>query len=175
METEQKPVAHVLIFPFPAQGHVNSMLKLAELLCFSGLHVTFLNTEHYHQRLLRFTDAQTRFACFSKFRFKTITDGLPDDHPRSVSYIKDLITGIVSVQPVFRDLMISNHLISDNRPPVTCTIIDGLIASFMDVSKELGIPSISFRTTSACYLWACFCYQNLIQAGEFPFAGKFDD
>ncbi|PIA54527.1 hypothetical protein AQUCO_00900820v1 [Aquilegia coerulea] len=167
---EQTPVAHVLIFPFPAQGHVNSMLKLAELLCFSGLYVTFLNTKHYHKRLLRFTDAETRFESFPKFRFQTITDGLPDDHSRSVSYIKDLITGIESVQPAFRELMISNNLNSDNWPPVTCTIIDGLIAFFMDVSKELGIPSISFRTTSACYLWSCFCYQNLTEAGEFPFA-----
>ncbi|KAF5180698.1 7-deoxyloganetic acid glucosyltransferase [Thalictrum thalictroides] len=170
MEIEQKPVAHVLIFPFPAQGHVNSMLMLAELLCFSGLHVTFLNTEHYHQRLLRFTDAQTRFASFSKFRFETISDGLPVDHPRSASYAEDLITGIESVQPVFRELMISNHLKLDNRPPVTCTIIDGLIAFFMDVSKELCIPSVSFQTASACYLWACFCYRNLIETGEHPFA-----
>ncbi|XP_058216430.1 receptor-like protein Cf-9 homolog [Rhododendron vialii] len=34
---------HVLIFPLPLQGPINSMLKLAELLCLSGsLHVTFL-------------------------------------------------------------------------------------------------------------------------------------
>ncbi|KAF5196567.1 Glycosyltransferase [Thalictrum thalictroides] len=165
MEMEQKPVAHVLIFPFPAQGHVNSMLMLAELLCFSGLHVTFLNTEHYHQRLLRFTDAQTRFACFSKFRFVTITDGLPYDHPRSVNHLKDLLTGIESSQPVFRELLISN------QPPVTCTIIDGLIAFVMDVSKQLGIPSICFQPASACFLWAACCYQNLIEAGELPFAG----
>ncbi|KAM7270761.1 hypothetical protein ACFE04_029975 [Oxalis oulophora] len=30
---------HVLIFPVPAQGHVNSMLNLAELLAFSGLTI----------------------------------------------------------------------------------------------------------------------------------------
>ncbi|PIA54526.1 hypothetical protein AQUCO_00900819v1 [Aquilegia coerulea] len=165
-----KPVAHVLIFPFPAQGHINSMLKLAELLCFSGLHVTFLNTKHYHQRLLRFTNAQTRFACFPKFRFETIPDGLPDDHSRSVNYVNDLITGLESVKPAFRELIIFSHLKSDNRPPVTCTILDGLIAFFMDVTKELGIPSISFRTASGSYLWSCFCCHKLIEAGEFPFA-----
>ncbi|KAM4104355.1 hypothetical protein ACJW30_06G151400 [Castanea mollissima] len=35
---EQCP-AHVLIFPFPVQGHVNLMLKVAELLGLAGFHV----------------------------------------------------------------------------------------------------------------------------------------
>ncbi|KAF5195226.1 7-deoxyloganetic acid glucosyltransferase, partial [Thalictrum thalictroides] len=134
-----------------------------------GCHVSLAHV----QRLLRFTDAQTRFASYPNFRFETITDGLPDDHPRSSNnYVKDMITGIESVQPVFKEIIISSHhrLKSNNKPPVTCIIIDGLIAYLTDVAKELGIPSISFRTASACYLWSCFCYQNLIETGDFPFA-----
>jgi hypothetical protein len=46
-----KAPAHVLIFPFPAQGHVNSMLKLAGLLSLAGLHVTFLNTDFIQDAL----------------------------------------------------------------------------------------------------------------------------
>ncbi|XVE52581.1 hypothetical protein DITRI_Ditri02bG0133100 [Diplodiscus trichospermus] len=39
MEQEQQPLdpPHVLIFPLPAQGHINSMLKLAELFALAGL------------------------------------------------------------------------------------------------------------------------------------------
>ncbi|RVW60759.1 hypothetical protein CK203_033589 [Vitis vinifera] len=39
---------HVLVFPFPIQGHVNSMLKLAELLSLAGLRITFLNSYYTH-------------------------------------------------------------------------------------------------------------------------------
>ncbi|XVF83831.1 hypothetical protein PTKIN_Ptkin16aG0524900 [Pterospermum kingtungense] len=53
---------HVLMFPLPAQGHVNPMLKLAELFALSGLKVTFLNSHHNHERLLRHADIVSRFA-----------------------------------------------------------------------------------------------------------------
>jgi hypothetical protein len=58
------PAPHVLVFPFPAQGHVNSMLKLAELLALAGLQVTFLNTDHNHDRLVCYTIV---LACFTRF------------------------------------------------------------------------------------------------------------
>ncbi|KAF9598110.1 hypothetical protein IFM89_025302 [Coptis chinensis] len=165
---EQKPIPHVLIFPLPAQGHVNSMLKLAELLCLSeNLHVTYLNTQHYHHRLLRYTDAQTRFACFPNFKFETISDGLPDEHSRTIENLKDMFDNLETVvKPSFRELL---NRKSDTRPPVTCVIGDGLFTFVVDVAKEFQIPTVSFRTASACYLWSLFCYQNLVEAGELPF------
>ena len=62
MENKPDPApSHLLIFPFPAQGHINSMLMLAELLAFSGLNVTFLNSEYNHERLVRYTDIEPVF------------------------------------------------------------------------------------------------------------------
>ncbi|KAJ8747351.1 hypothetical protein K2173_012931 [Erythroxylum novogranatense] len=83
MEKGSSNRPHVLIFPLPAQGHVNSMLKLAELLCLSGLFVTFVNSEHNHERLVRFTDLQVRFSKYQGFQFKTVPDGLPVEHQRT--------------------------------------------------------------------------------------------
>jgi hypothetical protein len=77
------PAPHVLLFPFPAQGHVNSMLKLAELLPLAGLQVTFLNTDHNHNHLVCYTNVLARFACFPGFQFKIIPDGLLAEHPRA--------------------------------------------------------------------------------------------
>ncbi|KAL7236086.1 hypothetical protein ACSBR1_019369 [Camellia fascicularis] len=82
-QNSQSHPPHVLIFPFPIQGHVNSMLKLAELFCLAGIDVTFLNSKHNHCRLLRYTDVRSRFAPYVGFNFETIPDGLPADHPRS--------------------------------------------------------------------------------------------
>ncbi|KAA8534136.1 hypothetical protein F0562_031671 [Nyssa sinensis] len=161
---------HVLIFPFPVQGHVNCMLKLAELLCLAGLHVTFLNSEHTQSRLLRYTDVQSRFSRFPGFHFETISDGLPADHPRSGDRVTEMFASIKAVtKPRFREMVISGHLSSR---PVTCIIADGIMCFTIDVAKELGIPIISFRPVSASCFWAFFCIPKLIEAGELPIKGE---
>ncbi|KAF8397372.1 hypothetical protein HHK36_016285 [Tetracentron sinense] len=176
-EQEAQPQPHVLIFPFPVQGHVNSMLKLAELLCNAGLLVTFLNSDYNHNRLLRLetTDLHARFTRWPGFRFETITDGLPDDHPRSGEYLNDIFDSIKMItKPLFRKMLVSLRRSSDIRPPVTCIIADGIMTFAIDVAEELEIPIISFRTISACSFWAYFCIPKLIEAGELPFKGDED-
>ncbi|KAL7206114.1 hypothetical protein ACSBR2_018925 [Camellia fascicularis] len=93
-QNSQSHPPHVLIFPFPIQGHVNSMLKLAELFCLAGIDVTFLNSKHNHCRLLRYTDVRSRFAPYVGFNFETIPDGLPADHPRSGDRVMELFHSI---------------------------------------------------------------------------------
>ncbi|XVE99683.1 hypothetical protein REPUB_Repub03eG0221400 [Reevesia pubescens] len=167
MEQEKQP--HVLIFPFPAQGHVNSMLKLAELFGLSGLRVTFLNTEHNHERLLRHTDCSSRFAKYPGFEFKTVPDGLPQDHPRVGDCIMDMFEGLeLRTKPIFREMLINI------KPPVDCIIGDGVLGLTLDVADELGIPIIQFRTISACCIWAYSAIPDMIQAGELPIRGNED-
>ncbi|KAK6143695.1 hypothetical protein DH2020_024043 [Rehmannia glutinosa] len=59
---ENKP--HAVCIPYPAQGHINPMLKLAKLLHHKGFYITFVNSEYNHRRLL-------------KSRGPTALDGLP--------------------------------------------------------------------------------------------------
>ncbi|KAL0329906.1 UNVERIFIED_CONTAM: 7-deoxyloganetin glucosyltransferase [Sesamum radiatum] len=49
-ETCKKP--HAVLVPFPTQGHLNPFLKLAKLLHHTGFHITYVNTEFNHTRLL---------------------------------------------------------------------------------------------------------------------------
>uniref|UniRef100_A0A6N2K8F9 Anthocyanidin 3-O-glucosyltransferase n=1 Tax=Salix viminalis TaxID=40686 RepID=A0A6N2K8F9_SALVM len=67
---------HAVCFPSPAQGHIKSMIKLAKLLHYKGFHITFVNTEFNHRRLLksRGPDAMNGFP---DFQFESIPDGLP--------------------------------------------------------------------------------------------------
>jgi len=158
MEEGPNVPPHVLIFPLPAQGHVNSMLKLAELLSLAGLHVTFLNTDYNHDRLLRYTNILTRFSCFPGFQFKTIPDGLPPDHPRSGDDFMDLFDSLNSVtKPLFREMLFSGQSNSNSSGrSVTCIIADGIFSFPIDVGNELGIPVIHFRTISASGLTFLF-------------------
>ncbi|KAJ4976309.1 hypothetical protein NE237_001415 [Protea cynaroides] len=163
---------HVLLFPFPGQGNMNSMLKLAELLCHAGLHITFLNSDYNQQRLLRFTDIQERFSRWPNFRFQTITDGLPADHPRSATTFFQILASMkATAKPIFREIIVSARQESGMWPPLSCIIADGLMPFTIDVAKELNIPLIVFRAISACCVWAFFCLPKLFAAAELPFPG----
>ncbi|XAR65880.1 7-deoxyloganetin glucosyltransferase [Bertholletia excelsa] len=163
----------VLIFPLPLQGPINCMLKFAELLCLAGIDVTFLNTDHYHRRLLRFTDVQSRLSRYPGFRFETIPDGLPEDHPRSGDRFLELLRGLEAVtKPLFRDMLTAASRSSEQLSPVTCIIADGALNFCLDVAEEVGIPFFFVETISPCGLWTCLCIPKLIDAGEIPFNGS---
>ncbi|KAL0359231.1 UNVERIFIED_CONTAM: 7-deoxyloganetic acid glucosyl transferase [Sesamum angustifolium] len=169
---------HVLIFPVPLQGHVNSMLNLAEILCLSGLHVTILLSDYTHNRLLRHASLQSRFSRHSGFRVATISDGLPADHPRVGERIVDIVLSLKEVGgPQFRHLMESTDGLSDGgaRRRVSCLIMDGVFSFAIPVLEEMGIPYIYFRTISACSFWPYFCLQEIIDAGEVPLIAKDED
>ncbi|PON87604.1 UDP-glucuronosyl/UDP-glucosyltransferase [Trema orientale] len=179
MEHRGPQVAHparVLIFPLAAQGHVNSMLKLAELLALAGIHVTFLNTNHIHDRLLRYTDVRARFAKYPGFLFRTIPDGLEEDHPRAGGRVTDVIFSMnEKTKPVLREMLVSGQLGSVESPLVTYIISDGIFGGFtIDVAEELGVPIIQFRTGSASVFWSFLFFPDLIESGELPIRGKED-
>lgn len=71
----EKP--HAVCIPYPAQGHITPMLKLAKLLhsCY-GFHITFVNTHYNHRRLLN-SGALSPQLNVPDFRFESIPDGLP--------------------------------------------------------------------------------------------------
>ncbi|CAI0411090.1 unnamed protein product [Linum tenue] len=165
-------IPHVLIFPLPVQGHVTSMLKLAELLSLAGgggIRVTFLNSDYNHTRLIQFSDAESRFRNYPAFQFKTIDDGLPMDQLTKGQKVSELVGAMGSkTRPVFKDSLVQMD------PPVTCVIGDGALGFISEVSLELGIPNIRFRTISTCFFWINFWLPEIIQAGELPIQGEED-
>ena len=118
MEPLESKAPHVLIFPLPAQGHVNSVLNLAQLLSLAGLNITFLNTDHNHNRLVLDTNILHRFACFPGIQFKTIPDGLPDDHPRAGERFREIFDSIKLV------------MMMPKNSPVRCTILAFLAVAY---------------------------------------------
>ncbi|XP_076945093.1 7-deoxyloganetic acid glucosyltransferase-like [Bidens hawaiensis] len=150
------PSPHVLIFPFPAQGHVNAMLKLTELLLPAGLHITYLITAKDHRSLT------TRLS-HPGFKFHVI-QGLyegPMDTGDKLSLLLDCLTETTT--PLLRNLIIDH--------PVSCVIADGIMDFALAAAEGTGVPVVFFRTVSACAFWAYFSIQDLINSGELPFEG----
>ncbi|XP_009597175.1 7-deoxyloganetic acid glucosyl transferase-like [Nicotiana tomentosiformis] len=178
-KTEFPP--HVVIFPFPVQGHVNPMLKLAELLCLSGIHVTFINTLSIQNRLSRNTDIQSRFNRFPGFRFETIPDGLSNKVPQTYQETHKVMVIFDSLRstakPILKEIILAAGCPSGSsevtrQGPVTCVIADGILSVALEVAEDVGIPILYFRTASAASFWIYLCLPQLIQNGELPFPGN---
>ncbi|XP_014519482.1 7-deoxyloganetic acid glucosyltransferase isoform X2 [Vigna radiata var. radiata] len=165
---------HVLLLPGPMQGNVNSMMKLAQLLALHHFHITFLTTDFIHRRLYRFADIHSLSQTYPNLEFKTISDGLPDDHPRSGNNaLADLYSSMNSfAKPLLRDIILSQ---TAAKSKITCLIGDGFLGGLTaDVADEVGIPLIHFRAISASCFWALFCAPNLFESNELPIRGEED-
>ncbi|KAI3799899.1 hypothetical protein L1987_35204 [Smallanthus sonchifolius] len=181
--------SHIVVFPSPIQWPVNTMFDLAEFLCLSGLHVTFLLTPYTNTLLIRHFNVESRLNPYPIIRhlerplnplqsihLHTISDGLSPDHPRSDA--TELLDSMETLtEPIFKDLLTSGRLISDECGPVSCIISDGFMTFVYDVAKEIQVPVISALSLSPCSLWLLSNLPNPTSAGEVsdPMRGSNDD
>uniref|UniRef100_A0A0E0LKT0 Uncharacterized protein n=1 Tax=Oryza punctata TaxID=4537 RepID=A0A0E0LKT0_ORYPU len=165
--------AHVLVFPWPVQGHINCMLHFATGLLGAGLHVTFLHSDHTLPAAGDDNDALA--AASPRLRYVSIPDGLPDGHPRNAGAAVRLMESVQTQASAYRSLLanLARDPAGDGNgggfPPVTCVVADGVMPFAVDVAEELGVPALSFRTASACSFLAYLSMPRLFELGELPF------
>ncbi|KAL7262586.1 hypothetical protein ACSBR1_000865 [Camellia fascicularis] len=167
----EKP--HAVCVPYPAQGHIKPMLKLSKLLHQRGFHITFVNTEFNHKRLLK-SRGPDSLNGLSSFRFESMPDGLPESDADATQDIPSLceFTRKHCLAP-FKDLLSKlNDTASSNVPPVTCIVSDGIMSFTVDAAEELGIPEVLLWTASACGFMGYEQYRNLINKGFIPLKDK---
>ncbi|XP_022738554.1 7-deoxyloganetin glucosyltransferase-like [Durio zibethinus] len=173
LEFTDKP--HAVCIPFPAQGHINPMLMVAKLLHHKGFHITFVNTEFNHKRLLK-SRGPDALNGLPSFRFETIPDGLPPTDADATQDIPSLCESTSrTCLPHFKKLI---HKLNDSSsvdvPPVSCIVSDGVMSFTLDAAEELGIPEVLFWTTSACgFLGYCY-YRQLMEKGYIPLKDESD-
>ncbi|XP_062178470.1 cyanohydrin beta-glucosyltransferase-like [Phragmites australis] len=157
------PRAHVVVVPFPSQGHVAPLMKLARLLHARGAHVTFVHTQFNFRRLLRAKGEAAVRPSAPGFRVEVIDDGL------SLSMSQhDVSTLVDSVRrnclDPFRALL--KQLADEEEegvPPITCVVPDVVMTFAPAAAMETGIPEAQFFTASACGLMGYFEYDELIK------------
>ncbi|CAN8304454.1 unnamed protein product [Cochlearia groenlandica] len=163
--TGQKP--HAVCIPYPAQGHINPMLKVAKLLHAKGFHVTFVNTIYNHKRLLR-SRGPNALDGLSTFRFESIPDGLPETDVDATQDIPTLCDSTMKTcLGPFKELL-GRINGGDDVPPVSCIVSDGCMSFTLDAAEEVGVPEVLFWTTSACGFLAYLNYFRFIEKGLSP-------
>ncbi|WOH14066.1 hypothetical protein DCAR_0933582 [Daucus carota subsp. sativus] len=170
-EETNKP--HVLCIPFPAQGHITPMLKLAKLLHHKGFHISFVNTEFNHNRLIKSRGPDALHG-LPDFRFYTIPDGLPPSNPDATQDIPTLCkyTPINCLPPLINLISKLNDSSVSGVPPVSCIVFDGVMTFTLKAAEHFSIPGVIFWTASACGLIAYMQYRELVERGYIPLKDK---
>ncbi|XP_062225351.1 7-deoxyloganetin glucosyltransferase-like [Phragmites australis] len=163
---------HAVCIPYPAQGHVTPMLQLSKLLHARGFHVTFVNTEFNHRRLLHSRGAAALDGV-PGFRFAAIPDGLPPSDADATQDIPALCySTMTNCLPHLLSLLArinSDSAVSGAPPPVTCLVVDGVMSFGYDAAREIGVPVAALWTASACGYMGYRNYRQLVDWGLVPF------
>ena len=148
---------HVLVIPYPAQGHVAPLMKLSHQIVDHGIKVTFVTTEFINARLTTIMPGN------SSIRLVSLPDGLEpgDDQTDALK----LINSFQEVKPDhFKDL-IEKINESDDDDRIICVIADVTVAWAFDVAEKMGIQSVAFWPTGPANLALIFHIPKLIEDG----------
>ncbi|KAG4148823.1 hypothetical protein ERO13_D05G308100v2 [Gossypium hirsutum] len=130
---------HVLVLPFPGQGHINPMLQFASRLASKGLKTTLVTTVFISKSI--YSDHP-----IASTSFRTISDGF-DEGGFAQAKSPDIYlstfksVGSQSLASLIKEL-------GDTGSPVHAVIYDGFMAWALDVAKQLGIRAAVFLTQS---------------------------
>ncbi|WCJ37274.1 UDP-Glycosyltransferase superfamily protein [Euphorbia peplus] len=135
------PKAHVLVLPYPGQGHINPLLQFAKRLVSKGVKATLVTTIFIHNSMRSSHPS-------SPIQIQTISDGFDQGGFAHAQNADVYLSSLESVgSKTLTELMNKlNH--SDSDSPVTAIIYDGFLPWALDVAKQFEVLGVVFLTQS---------------------------
>ncbi|MED6135629.1 hypothetical protein PIB30_048419 [Stylosanthes scabra] len=146
---------HVLMVPYPSQGHLNPMLQFSKRLTTKGVRSTMVITKfisksmHLHQLSSLPTSIQ----------FDTISDGYDQggfSHAESISSYLSTMKAIGSEN--LKELIKKYN--ESSQHPIDCIVYDSFLTWVLDVTKEFGIIGATFFTHMCAVDFTFYCVHN---------------
>ncbi|GER36416.1 UDP-Glycosyltransferase superfamily protein [Striga asiatica] len=165
-ENRTQKVPHAICVPFPAQGHINPMLRLAILLHHKGVRITFVHT---HYNLTRLHQSHGPLPSHPTFRFVSIPEGLPTQPENAANSTQDIRSLCLSTRDnCLAPLNELIHNLNSDVPPVTCVIADTAMDFALDAAERVGVPCVMLQTASAVSLMCNKYVVHLVEKGIIP-------
>ncbi|XP_031258444.1 UDP-glycosyltransferase 83A1-like [Pistacia vera] len=152
---------HVLVIPYPGQGHVAPLLKLTTKIAEHGVKVTFVNTEFIEAKMM--ASMLEKSEGWSLIKFVSILDELEHGDIRK-DFEKSRNTMIRVMPGKLKDLIENINQSSDNEQ-IRCVISDVNAQWGLKVAQKMGIPSAAFVTYGPTILAPQFHITKLIEDG----------
>ncbi|KAK4264293.1 hypothetical protein QN277_025493 [Acacia crassicarpa] len=131
------PKGHVIVLPYPAQGHINPLLQFAKRLVAKGLKATLGTTPYTIKHI---NDAPT-------VSIEPISDGYDEGGSKQAPSVESYLESYKSQgSKSLTDLILKFR---DSSFPVRCIVYDSILPWALDVAKQFGIYGAVFLTNSA--------------------------
>ncbi|XP_030519841.2 UDP-glycosyltransferase 89A2-like [Rhodamnia argentea] len=154
----ESPPPHMLLFPYPAQGHMLPHLDLAHQLSLRGLALTVLVTPENLPLLNPLLSAHPSV--------RTLVLPFPP-HPKlpsGVEHVRDIgLSGNVAMISALSALRLplAQWFASHPNPPVAI-LSDFFLGWTLDLANQLGVPRIAFFSSGAFLTSVIdFCFRNI--------------
>jgi len=138
MENARYWKPRIILVPYPAQGHVTPMQKLALVFLNHGFEPVVVLPQHIHQHIINSVHVD------DQIKWVAVADGLDYDDAGSVT-VPDFF-GIESVMenkmPTHLEGLINHEL--DEEGGVACVVIDLLASWAIEVAKRCGVTAVGF-------------------------------
>ncbi|EFJ08249.1 hypothetical protein SELMODRAFT_448116 [Selaginella moellendorffii] len=161
MAAEDK--THVLVLPYPAQGHLPPLLHLSKVLAANGIRVTIFNIESIHKQLLKSWDPSS---AGKRIHFEALP--FPVDIPFGYD------ASVQEKRVEFHQLLMSKlrdefeALVPRLEPAPSCILADESLFWSKPIAKKFGLPSVSYFPGNAA--WSSISHHLCLLAskGVFP-------
>lgn len=130
---------HVLIIPFPAQGHVIPMMELAKKLAHHGFKVTFVNTDFIHSVVMN-VSTKNEDEGYDGIRQVSIPDGLEPCDTRTD--FGRLSKAMQRVMPQELEELLEK--MNADGIKITCVFADSSMSWALRVANKMGIKGVAF-------------------------------
>ncbi|KAF3435481.1 hypothetical protein FNV43_RR22570 [Rhamnella rubrinervis] len=164
------PPIHVFLVCFPAQGHINPMLRLAKRLAAKGLLITFSTTEYVGKDIRQannITDYRPTPVGNGFIRFEFFEDGCVGDDPKR-SDLNFYVPQLEHAGKEFLPKVVEKH--KNEGRPVSCFVNNPFIPWVCDVAEELRIPCATLWVQSCAVFTVYYHYCH----GTVPFPSEND-
>ncbi|KAI8559009.1 hypothetical protein RHMOL_Rhmol04G0140800 [Rhododendron molle] len=147
---------HILVFPFPAQGHINPVLQFSKRLASRGLRITIIT-------ITSLANSMHLQPCGASIEIETISDGFDE---AEMTYVIQAHLGRF-VANVSQNLVnLAGKFVSAGDPPIAL-VYDAIMPFCLDVARKLGIKGAPFFT-QACAVSALYYhyYEGNLKIGD---------
>ncbi|MCL7037901.1 hypothetical protein MKW94_019252 [Papaver nudicaule] len=149
---------HVLVLPWPAQGHVMPLMQVSQQIVDNGVKVTFAITESIHSQVLANLSSSSKEGVrndLNRIRLVSRPEGLEyQNQERASDYFEELVRKI------------NDEIDGDNgEEKVSCVIADATVYWAYEPAKKLGLKIAMFCPTSLAVTAMTLHIPKLIEMG----------
>jgi UDP-glucose:(indol-3-yl)acetate beta-D-glucosyltransferase len=133
-------MAHVLVVPFPAQGHTNPMVQFARRLASKGVATTLVTTR-FVARTAGGVDARPAAV-------EAISDGHDEGGLASAASVAEYLERQAAAMAGSLAALIEARAASPGQGRFTCVVYDSYERWVPPVARRTGLPAVPFSTQS---------------------------